>query len=161
MKIEKLPSGSYQIRKTYKGQVYTVVFDSKPTQKEALQAMANELDKVRVKKTSMTFLDAAEEYIESKRNVISPSTIRGYAGIMRQIPKKFLDENVHDITAKDVQAEINRMAKNHSPKTVRNHHGFISAVLGTFFPNINLTTTLPQKRKNDPYIPTDDVRRCR
>ena len=39
MKIEKLPSGSYRIRKTYKGQVYTVVFDSKPTQKEALQAM--------------------------------------------------------------------------------------------------------------------------
>ena len=27
MKIEKLPSGSYRIRKTYKGQVYTVIFE--------------------------------------------------------------------------------------------------------------------------------------
>ena len=46
MKIEKLPSGSYRIRKTYKGQAYTVVFDSKPTQKEAMLAMADELKKV-------------------------------------------------------------------------------------------------------------------
>ena len=45
MKIEKLPSGSYRIRKTYKGQTYTVIFDSKPTQKEAMLAMAKELEK--------------------------------------------------------------------------------------------------------------------
>ena len=32
MKIEKLPSGSYRIRKMYKGQMYAVVFDEKPTQ---------------------------------------------------------------------------------------------------------------------------------
>ena len=32
MKIEKLPSGSYRIRKMYKGQMYTVVFNEKPTQ---------------------------------------------------------------------------------------------------------------------------------
>ena len=31
MKIEKLPSGSYRIRKMYKGQMYTVVFNEKPT----------------------------------------------------------------------------------------------------------------------------------
>ena len=60
MKIEKLPSGSYRIRKTYKGQVYTVVFDSKPTQKEALQAMAKELDKIQSAKANMTFQRAAE-----------------------------------------------------------------------------------------------------
>ena len=49
MKIEKLPSGSYRIRKMYKGQMYTVVFDEKPTQKEAMQAMAAELDKIKSK----------------------------------------------------------------------------------------------------------------
>lgn len=156
MKIEKLPSGSYRIRKMYKGKMYTVIFDKKPTQKEAVQAMAKELEKVQKKYTSMTFQAAADAYIESKRNVLSPSTIRGYVGIMRQIPKKFLDENIHDITAVDVQAEINRMAKNHSPKTVRNHHGFISAVLGTFCPNLKINTTLPQKAKNEPYIPSQE-----
>ena len=44
MKIEKLPSGSYRVRKMYKGKTYTVVFDYKPTQKEALQAISAELE---------------------------------------------------------------------------------------------------------------------
>ena len=156
MKIEKLPSGSYRIRKMYKGQMYTVVFDSKPTQKEAMKAMAEELDKVQEKHRSMIFKVAAEEYIESKRNVLSPSTIRGYNTIINQLPESFLKKNVHDITAIDVQKEINRFSKDHSPKSVSNHHGFISAVLGVFCPNLKLTTTLPQKRKNEPYIPSGD-----
>lgn len=46
MKIEKRGEDSYHIRKMYKGQMYTVTFDYNPTQKEAIQAMAAELDKV-------------------------------------------------------------------------------------------------------------------
>lgn len=156
MKIEKLPSGSYRVRKMYKGKMYTVIFDCKPTQKEAMLAMADKLEKVQEHHTAMTFARAAEEYIESKRNVLSPSTIKGYKTILRQIPDAFLSMNVHDITALDVQEEINRMSQNHSPKTVRNHHGFISAILGAFCPSLRLSTTLPQKFKNEPYIPSDE-----
>ena len=160
MKIEKLPSGSYRIRKMYKGKTYTVIFDGKPTQKEAMLAMAKELEKVQEKHRSMDFKAAAEEYIESKRNVLSPSTVRGYNGIIRQLPEAFLEKNVHDITSVDVQKEINRFSNNHSPKSVSNHHGFISAVLGTFCPNLKICTTLPQKVKNEPYIPSaDDIKK--
>ena len=156
MKIEKLPSGSYRIRKTYKGQTYTVVFESKPTQKEAMQAMAKELDKVQGKHVSLTFRNAAEEYIGAKRNVLSPTTIRSYNSAMKTISRKFQDINIHDITALDIQSEINQLAKDHSPKTVYNYHGFISAVLGAFCPNLKICTTLPQKVKNEPYVPSDD-----
>lgn len=45
MKIEKLPSGSYRIRKMYKGKTYAVITDYKPTQKEAITLMAAELEK--------------------------------------------------------------------------------------------------------------------
>ena len=160
MKIEKLPSGSYRIRKTYKGQVYTVIFDCKPTQKEAVVAMAKELEKVQQKHEVMTFKLAYERYIESKRNVLSPSTIMGYNTIIRQTTEKFLDKRVSDITALDVQEGINLVAKKCGPKTVRNHHSLISAVLGVFSQNLKLTTTLPQKLKKEPYIPSDeDVRR--
>lgn len=155
MKIEKLPSGSYRIRKMYKGKTYTVIFDKKPTQKEALKAIAEELDKVHERHTSMTFSDAADSYIESKRNVLSPATIRGYQSSIKSISDKFKNKNIHDINAISVQTEINILAVNHSPKTVRNYHGFISAVLGTFCPNLKVCTTLPQKVKNEPYIPSD------
>ena len=156
MKIEKRASGNYRIRKMYNGQMYTVTFDHKPTQKEAMQAMAAELNKVQTKHESMTFRAAAEKYMASKKNILSPSTIRGYATITKQIPETFLAKNIYDITALDVQEEINRMAEKCSPKTVRNHHGFLSAVLSAFYPDLKLTTTLPQKIKNEPYIPSDD-----
>lgn len=156
MKIEKLPSGSYRVRKMYKGKTYTVIFDGKPTQKEAMIAISSALEKVQEKHRSITFKVAAEEYIESKRNVLSPSTIRGYNGIIKRMPESFLEKNIHDITSIDVQTEINRVSKRNSPKTVSNHHGFISAVLGMFCPNLKLNTTLPQKVKNDPYIPSSE-----
>ena len=160
MKIEKLPSGSYRVRKMYKGKMYTVIFEGKPTQKEAMLKMAEKLEQVQENHQSMTFRTAADKYIESKRNVLSPSTIRGYNGIVRQISDSFLDESIYDITAVDVQKEINKFTKDHSPKSVYNLHGFISAILGMFCPNLKLNTTLPQKSKNDPYIPSDeDVRK--
>ncbi len=160
MKIEKRGAESYRVRKMYKGQMYTVTFDHKPTQKEAMQAMAAELDKAKGKYHSVVFQGAAEKYIESKRNVLSPSTIRGYVGILKNLSPDFLDKRIQDITALDIQEEINRLAKEHTPKTVRNYHGFISAVLGTFCPNLKISTTLPQKVKNEPYIPSDeDVQR--
>lgn len=156
MKIEKLPSGSYRIRKMYMGKIYTVIIDYKPSQKEAIQLMAAELDKIQGKYEKMTFGAAAEEYIDSKRNILSPTTIRAYGTITKMLSAKFLSLNISDITVKDVQSEINQITKDRSPKTVRNYHGFISSVLGVFCPHLKLNTTLPQKIKNKPYIPTDD-----
>lgn len=160
MKIEKLPSGSYRVRKMYKGKTYAITFDEKPTQKEVMLKMAERLERAQEKNPSMSFRTAAEKYIESKRNVLSPSTIRGYSGIIKQISDSFLEESIYDIDAVCVQKEINKFSKDHSPKSVRNFHGFISAILGMFCQNLKLSTTLPQKVKNEPYIPSDeDVRR--
>ena len=41
MKIEKRGENSYRIRKMYKGQMYTVTFEHKPTQKEAMPLQMN------------------------------------------------------------------------------------------------------------------------
>lgn len=155
MKIEKLKSGSYRIRKMYKGVTYTVVTDCKPTQKEAIQLLAAEMDKAVVSKTRMTFETAAKSYIDAKSNVISPSTVKGYESIIRSLSKKFRNFIVSDITSVTVQKEINDYSKNHSAKTVRNMHGFINAVLSMYAPNTILNTTLPMYVKKEPYIPTD------
>lgn len=156
MKIEKRGPNRYRVRKMYKGNVYTVTFDHKPTQKEAMLAMADELQKVQTKHERMDFREAAEEYIEVKRNILSPTTIKGYKSAMKTISEKFKNINIYDITALDIQSEINIMSRKRSPKTVRNYHGFISAVLGVFRPEMKIYTTLPQKVKNEPYIPSDE-----
>lgn len=161
MKIEKLPSGSYRIRKMYKGKTYTVITDYKPTQKEALQLISAEFDKVPpTAPAHMTFEEAANKYMEVKANVLSPSSINGYNSVLRNLSEQFKSSNVSDITSVDIQKEINDYSAERSPKTVRNAHGFISAVLSMFRPELNISTTLPQKRKNDEYIPSDeDVKR--
>lgn len=160
MKIEKLPSGSYRIRKMYNKKTYTVVVDYKPTQKEALQLMSAELDKIKTSSQRMTFQLASERYISEKSNILSPSTIKGYESVLRSLSEGFRDNNISDITSIEVQSEINTYAKTHSPKSTRNVHGFISSVLGMFCPNTVLNTTLPQKESKNDYIPSDnDVKR--
>lgn len=160
MKIEKLPSGSYRIRKMYKGKTYAVVTDYKPTQKEAIQLMSEELDKVRGSSADKTFQRCAEEYIKMKSNILSPSTIKGYRSLMSQYSERFMNMNLLRIENADIQREINYLAPGRSPKTMRNYHGFISSVLGTFRPDMKIYTTLPKRVKKEPYIPSDkDVRR--
>lgn len=160
MKIEKLPSGSYRIRKMYKGQTYQIVTDYKPTQKEAIQMMAEELEKVKGSNADKTFRYAAEEYLKMKSNVISPSTINSYRSLMSQYSEQFINMNLLKIENADIQKEVNLLSAGRSPKTIRNLHGFISAVLGTFRPDLKIYTTLPKKVKKEPYIPSDgDVRR--
>lgn len=156
MKIEKLPSGSYRIRKMYKGKTYSVVTDYKPTQKEALQLLATELDKVPTKSEHLTFRTASEKYVEMKSNVLSPRTIKEYRETPNRLSDSFNELLIADITQQDIQTEINLLSKSKSPKTVRNYHGFISAVIGTFRPDMKIHTTLPQKLKSEPYIPSDD-----
>lgn len=160
MKIEKLPSGSYRIRKMYKGQTYQIVTDYKPTQKEAIKLMAEELEKVKGSNADKTFRYAAEEYLNMKSNVISPSTIKGYRSLMSQYSEQFINMNLLKIENADIQKEINLLSVGRSPKTIRNLHGFVSSVLGTFRPDMKIYTTLPKRTKKEPYIPSDDdVRR--
>lgn len=154
--LDILPSKSLRLRKMYKGITYTIIFEEKPTEKEVTQALSAEMDKVKAKKTNMTFRTAAEDYIELKRNILSPTTIREYTNTVSRLSNNFVSKRLSDITALDVQKEINDLTKSRSPKTVRNYHGFISAVLRTYRPNLMLHTTLPQKIKNEPYIPTDN-----
>lgn len=156
MKIKKLPSGSYRIRKMYKGTTYTVVTEYKPTQKEAVQLMAEELNAVQEKKTHQTFKSAAEEYIEERASILSPSTVSSYKGLIRNLSDKFNAIRLSDMTANDVQIEMNRYSVGHSPKSVRDMHGFIFAVLRINRPGLALNTTLPKSEKKKEYIPTDE-----
>lgn len=65
-------------------------------------------------------------------------------------------EKLNSLTQEMIQKEMSDYAKTHSPKTVRNAHGFLSTVLRMFAPEFHLTTTLPQKQKVETYIPTEE-----
>ena len=156
MKIEKLPSGKYRLRKTFKGHTYTIILDYRPSQREAMRLMSERLEQAPAQGGARTFQRAAEDYIRVKRNVLSPSTVRGYESVLRCISEDFRNTRLCDLAAPDVQREVNDYSASHSPKSVRNLHGFISAVLSMYVPGLQLHTTLPQKEEHEDYIPTED-----
>lgn len=154
MKIEKLPSGSYRVQKMIQGKRYSFTFDHRPTQKDiALREAAiiglgaNE---------DMTFRQACERYLDMKKNVLKVNTYREYSGTVDRLSPWFVNMKISHIDQVAINKQINELAATRAPKTVRNYHGFISAILGTFKPQMNISTTLPLKVKNEPYIPTDE-----
>lgn len=156
MKIVKR-SGSYRVQKQYKGVRYSFTFDHYPTKRE----IQKELDK-RVSKEAVreSFKYYALKYVENRSAVLSPSSIRTYRQLIKNISDDFNNKKMCDFTSDDIQVEINLYATTHAPKTVRSLHGFISAVFATFRPSFTLHTTLPQKEIKDRYLPTqEDIKR--
>lgn len=154
MNIRRLPSGNYQIREMHNGKLYTKTISHRPTNREATLLMAalymnEECD-------NKTFKVYAERYISVKENVLSPSTVYCYHKILNYITDEFKACKINDIATADVQEEVNDYAKEHSPKSVRNFSGFIIAVLKMFRPSMIINITLPQKVKNEPYIPSEE-----
>ena len=154
--LEKLKSGSYRYRKQINGKTLRITFDHKPTENEILLALGKYLDDAPVPKETLIFSNAAKQYLEMRRNVLSPRTVKEYSELPDRLSEKFVTLNVYDITLVDVQAEINRLAEKKSPKTVKNYSSFITSVIKTFNHNFVGKVTLPQPVKNEPYIPTDE-----
>lgn len=158
MTIEKLPSGSYRVRQMENGKLYSITLPYKPNKREAYELIQNKIN--RVVDNSMTFQNAAEEYINIKNNVLSPSTIRGYHSVLRNLPQYFLDMDISQIDEYTLQKFINEYAIDHTAKTVHNVNGFVMAVLRLFYPKVDISVTLPQKQRQERYTPTtEDIKR--
>lgn len=159
MEIEKLKSGSYRIRKMVKGKRYSLVVDYKPGKREA-EELINALitdDKVCTIKSS--FKDAVDDYCSIKKNVLSPSTIRNYYSIKRNTPSWFAEQSLSNIDNRSIQACINEYSIKHSPKSVSNLYGLITAIMSQYT-NLKPSAKLPMVIKKEPYIPTkEDVKK--
>ena len=158
MTIDK-HGNKWRIRELYNGIRYTVTLDHKPTRREAQDLINERINNGQVS-TSDTFQKAAESYTELKSNILSPWTINGYNTILRALSDNFKNTKLSNLDGIAVQKEINKYSATHSPKSTRNAHGFISAVLKVYKPNMSLCTSLPQKAKFEPNTPSeDDIKR--
>ena len=156
MKFDKVGTNTYRVRKTYKGKTYTIYFDHEPDEPELFEAISEKLQEANEDDVKSSFGSCCDMYIKTKSNILSPSTIGGYKKIKRSLSASFKHKKISEITSIDIQKEINDYAAKHSPKSVRNLHGFISAVLRTYRPKFNFSTSLPQKKKFNRYMPTED-----
>lgn len=158
MKVEKISTNSYRVRKTYKGKRYDLYFDHIPDEREVTIVLSEKYQDADFGANKGNFELYCDKYIESRRGVCSPSTLGGYQKCKRCLSKEFKSKQLYDITQNDVQNEVRWYSQGRSPKTVKNQYGFISAVLNEFRPSLNLNTTLPQGKSVSKEIPiTNEV----
>lgn len=134
----KLKSGSWFIQLRLGGESIPITENTKRgCEKKAAYIKAQYMAGERRNRPSATLKYAVWEYISKRKNVLSPSTIRGYEYMLKYVPH--LEDKRLD--AIDWQKEINNLALAKSPKTVKNFYGFIKSVCadnGYEMPNIRL-----------------------
>lgn len=157
---KKMPSGNYRVlvfvgmengKRRYKS-------FSAPTKKAAEYAAA-EWQLTHTTPTAhdrLTLGEAYDRYIESVSNTLSPSTLREYKSCRRNDFSSLMDLRLEDITQERIQLAVNELAREREPKTVRNKHGLLSAVLHKYKPELRLDTILPKKKKTTFYVPSED-----
>lgn len=153
----KLPSGNYRVnlfigmengKRKYKS--FTA-----PTKKEAeLLAAQYNVERKEKPKCELTVREAVENYIESKSNILSPSTIRSYRAILKNDFVKVENIKICDIESGVAQKFVNQFAIDHEPKTVKNVFALLSSAVSECEPDKKLSVTLPKRQKPNIAIPT-------
>lgn len=155
---KKLPSGSWRIQIQVNGQKYSITDkDKNVVKRRAKEIYAGiQADKYVPKNVR----EAMTAYIEVKNSVLSPSTLLGYERYRDNYLQTIMGKNINKLTQEDVQAAVNfDAARGCSPKTIRNAHGFLSAILKLYRPNFALHTSFPQKEHYEIHIPEEDEMR--
>ncbi len=160
-KINQLPSGSYNAlvydykdsngKRHYK----SITAESKKEVKLLIAEFLAQRDESKIKTPEITVGKAIDNYIESKKNLLSPSTIAAYKSIQKERLTSIIDIKLESIDVQAIQQAINEEAKDHSPKTVRNINALLRSSLKFAMPGFSYNVTLPQKIKPDIQIPTE------
>lgn len=176
-KAKKLPSGSWRClayshtesvwddkRQIWKDKRVYKSFTSDDTspkgRKEAEAAAATfqaerENENILSQGKGITLGESYDLYIKSKESTLSPSTVREYKHSRKIDFKNLMDMCIDDITQNDIDREISELAKTRTPKTVRNKHCLLSAVLKKYRPDFRLRTELPKRVRPKIHVPSD------
>ncbi|MDE7363833.1 MAG: site-specific integrase [Ruminococcus sp.] len=162
---KELPSGSWRVRvydkETGKYISFTSELKGKAGKNEAeLMAKEWQVNRKQTQKKhtgNKTVHLCVEEYIKSKENLLSPSSIRGYYIILRNALGDFGTQKIGTITEKDLQCWINENVTKYSPKSVKNQYGLVSAALKQNHIHLDFDTIrLPRLQKAEKRIPTEE-----
>lgn len=156
-KARQLPSGAWYCRVRIDGQDVSI---TKPTEKEAIaEAMAvkagiKDAEK-RPKKKTLTH--AIDDYIDARRNIISPATIRGYRIIQDNRFQNMMKRDIYSVTPAQWQQAVNLEARRVNAKTLTNSWRFLSSVIAEAT-GVKINVKLPQIVRNErPWLTPEQV----
>lgn len=158
-KAKKLPSGSWRvllfIGTDAAGKRMYESFTADTKSEAEFLAAEYKMKHPKEKRSRMTLGEAFDSYIESKSAVLSPSTLRSYKTIRRNYLKELMPKPIDSLSLNIIQKALNKEALKLSPKTMRNINGLLYPVFKAYRPDFILNVTLPQREKNEIYIPEE------
>ena len=128
-KAKQLPSGAWNCRIRVEGRDLSI---TKPTEKEAVaEALAIKAGIKEAGKNpkKQTVSQAIDNYIESRQNVLSPSTVRGYRAIQGTRFSTMMHKSIGAITQPQWQRAVDQESRLCSAKTLTNAWRFLSSVI--------------------------------
>lgn len=150
MRIKKLRSGSYNTQIQINKKRVSITAKTKAEVKQR----AHEYALRRFDAPCQPLGVLVDNYIDSRRNVLSPSTIERYERVRKHYFTRLMDVPANEITQERLQIEVNQMAAKYAPKTVRNGYGLISSTLKAN--GIRMDIRLPKKKLIVYHLPIED-----
>lgn len=160
MKAQKLKSGNYRV-------VLPVGYDEQGKRKyksftadEEWKAikMASDYKEGRIEERidkNITLGKAMEEYIDTRANVLEPTTLRNYKQLSKYCFQDIVNKRISSLKPIDIQKSINLESTRVSPKYIKNAYGFLKSVLKMFEININLNgIMIPKIIKKEKELPS-------
>lgn len=156
-KARQLPSGAWFCRVRVDGQDIAI---TRATEKEAIaEAMASKsgIKEAARQPQRKTVKQAINDYIDARRNILSPATIRGYARIRDNRFASMMNKDISTITQEQWQRAVNAEARNYSAKTLTNSWRFLASVIHESTGK-KITVRLPQIVHNPrPWLTPEQI----
>lgn len=162
---KKLPSGKWRnllyVGKDENGKRKYESFTADTKREANLLAMerARELEQgIKKERTpsELTVGEAIDKYIEDRDAILEPKTIREYRGYRRNYLQGLMSVKLKRLSSETVQRELNKEARRLSPKSIANIWALFKAAVKSAAPYLEFEVKLPQKRKTEMRIPTND-----
>lgn len=158
MKATKLPSGNWRCR-AYDKQTKKCKSFTAPTRKEAEYLATKWLNEKSSPKriSDETVRQCVQNYIKSKENILSPSSVRGYYIILNNSIEEIAGIKLSELTERDLQSWINGNATHYKPKSVKSQFGLVVASLRQAKVSLDFSSIiLPRIPKSEKKIPTEE-----
>ena len=125
-----------------------------PTRWQAEMLAAEFLETVQTARSKFTVAQAVRGYIDSKKNVLSPSTVYCYEIILKNRLQMLMPLDIHDVDSFVMQRAINEEAATKTRKTIAEAKNLIGAALKMYGVNPQWNVTLPPKIPKVVDLPT-------
>lgn len=125
-----------------------------PTRWEAERKADEYIENGKKEENKLTVAEALDGYISNKKNVLAPSTIRGYGIIRRNRLQSLMNLDIREVNSLNMQMAINEDSKTVGWKSINEAKNLIITALKMYGVRLDLNVTLPAKKPKIKELPT-------